>query len=149
VKTLAFTVLHDVLLSALATNAPSDEEWEDYLDAWQRMPGGARRKVLVFAEKAGPTSRQRGRLEEVLGGVPQKTAVVTPSGTGRLMVALVSWANPSIRAFTPATTGAAFDFIGVAPEDRAPILAAARKLIAEVGARIGDEVETGAEAPPR
>jgi hypothetical protein len=144
VKTLAFTVVGEVLLSALAVNAPTDEEWDDYLGAWQRMRGGARRKVLVFAEKAGPTARQRDRLAEVLEGVPQNTAVVTPSAMGRLMVAAVAWANPAIRAFSPARVGEAFDFLGVPPEDRAAILDEARRLIAEVGA----EISTGEPARP-
>ncbi len=134
-KALAFTVLQDVLRSAMAVDPPTDGEWEDYLDAWQRMPDEGR-KVLVFAEKAGPTARQRHRLDEVLRGVPQKTAVVTPSSMGRLMVAAVAWANPAIRAFAPHHVGEAFDFLGVAAEDRAGILVVARSLIAEVGAEV-------------
>jgi hypothetical protein len=148
VKTLAFTVHGDVLLSALAVRAPTDEEWDDYLGSWQRMRGGARRMVLVFTEKAGPTAEQRHRLAAVLDGVPQRTAVVTPSTMGRLMVAAVAWANPGIRAFAPASVGEALDYVGVAPEDRAGLLEAARPLIAAVGARIDAEIVAGDGARP-
>jgi hypothetical protein len=136
VKTLAHTVVGRVLLSALAVKAPSDEEWESYLQTWLRMPGGAERGVMVFTDKAGPTSAQRVRLEKVLDGKPQRTAVITGSAVGRLMVAAVAWANPAIRAFAPERIADAFAFLEVPLAARAEVLAAARLLIAEVGAEV-------------
>ncbi|HSM92443.1 MAG TPA: hypothetical protein VLT47_06095 [Anaeromyxobacteraceae bacterium] len=143
-KTHAYAVHGDVLLSALAVEPPSDREWDDYLAAWARMRGGERRKVLVFTEKAGPTAEQRGQLAALLGGAAQRAAVVTPSAVGRLMVAAVAWANPAVRAFLPAQVGEAFDYLDVPHADRAELLAAARPLVAAVGA----EVEVGRLVSP-
>jgi hypothetical protein len=136
VKTLAYTVVGRVLLSALAVKPPTDDEWEAYLQTWLRMPGGAERAVLVFTERAGPTSAQRVRLEAVLGGVAQRTAVVTGSKVGRLMVAAVAWANPAIRAFAPDRVPEALTFLGVPQSELPALLTAARGLIAEVGADV-------------
>jgi hypothetical protein len=136
VKTLAYTVVGRVLLSALAVKAPTDDEWNSYLQTWLRMPGGEERAVLVFTDKAGPTSAQRVRLEAALGGKPQRTAVITGSRVGRLMVAAVAWANPAIRAFAPDRIPEALSFLGVPPSELPALLTAARGLIAEVGAEI-------------
>ena len=135
-KTLAYAVVGRVLLSALAVKAPSDEEWEAYLQTWLRMPGGEERAVLVFTDRAGPTSAQRVRLESVLGGRPQRTAVITGSTVGRLMVAAVAWANPAIRAFAPDRVPDALAFLGVPQSELPALLAAARGLIVEVGAEV-------------
>jgi hypothetical protein len=141
VKTLAHKVVGRVLLSALAVKAPTDEEWEGYLQTWLRMPGGEERAVLVFTDKAGPTSSQRVRLEAVLEGQPQRTAVITGSRVGRLMVAAVAWANPAIRAFPPDRVREALAFLRVPMSELPALLAVARELIAEVGARLsaGDD----------
>lgn len=145
VKTLAYAVVGRVLLSALAVKAPSDEEWESYLQSWLRMPGGAGRAVMVFTDRAGPTSAQRVRLGELLDGSEQVTAVITGSAVGRLMVAAVAWANPGIRAFAPDRIAEAFEFLGIPAPERPAILAAARGLIAEVGAHVA--VEESVQSP--
>jgi hypothetical protein len=131
---VSFRVIGDVLVSALSTRNPRDEEWEAYVAAYVAMPGVGARKVLAVTEGGGPTSWQRMRLQDVLHGREQRAAVVTTSRVARAVVMALSWFNPAVRAFAPGRLADAFDYLGVEGAIRAEVLRALPELQAEVGA---------------
>ncbi|NUP09677.1 MAG: hypothetical protein HOW73_26835 [Polyangiaceae bacterium] len=109
--TMRYELFGDTLAILHMANAPSDDEWEGML-VYLRANWPAR--VVVFTDGGGPTTLQRGRLNDALSGKPLKTAVVTSSAVVRGIVTALSWFNAGIKTFTPDRAPAALRYLGVA-----------------------------------
>ncbi|NUP05419.1 MAG: hypothetical protein HOW73_05090 [Polyangiaceae bacterium] len=128
---MRFEQFGDTVAMVHTADPPSDEEWDAYL-ASQRAHWSAR--VLVFTEGGGPTTLQRGRLNDALAGRIVKTAVVSSSAVIRGIVTALSWFNPGIKSFLPNEASAALRYLGVAVEDQAGLMQKVTRLSKELKA---------------
>ena len=99
-KTIATKVLDRLILAVYATRNPSDKEWDDYLRLIEQH-GIDRSKQLIATEGGAPTSGQRRRLKELLGGRRVPVAVISRNALVRGSVTGLTWFNSKIQAFPP------------------------------------------------
>lgn len=124
--------LGDTLLMVHSAEAPSEQEWDAMLAQLQKQFPA---RVLVFTDGGGPTTLQRGRLNDALVGKPVKAAIVTSSQIVRGIVTALAWFNPGIKAFSPVRAPAALDYLGVPVEQRAALMRQVPRLAKELDAR--------------
>ena len=97
--TMAFRELDGVLVAVHSANAPSDEEWAEYLAFCMRLPSTCWR-TLAVTEGGGPNAKQRRRMqEEYLRNHRMRVAVVTDAFVVRGIVTALSWFNKETRWF--------------------------------------------------
>jgi hypothetical protein len=106
-------------------DAPTDEEWDAMLAHYRakRAP-----RVIVFTDGGGPTTLQRGRLNDALEGMVVKTAVVTASPVIRGIVTALSWFNPGIKSFVPDRAALALSYLGLAAGEHDRVMQQVMKL---------------------
>ncbi|NUP09682.1 MAG: hypothetical protein HOW73_26860 [Polyangiaceae bacterium] len=127
--TMRFEQFGDTVAMVHTADAPSDTEWDAML-AFLRTHWPAR--VLVFTEGGGPTTLQRGRLNDALGKDVMSTAVVTSSAVVRGIVTALSWFNPGIKTFSPDGAAAALRYLGVPAEERHELMRRVSKMSSEL-----------------
>ncbi len=88
---------------------------------------------MVITEGGGPNSAQRRTLNDFLRGRTTLVVLVSSSPIARGITTALSWFNPKVRSFAPDTIDAAFEYLGVAEQDKLPIWTQIRKLRAELG----------------
>lgn len=108
---------------------PTDEEWDAMLGHFR-----ARRaeRVIVFTDGGGPTTLQRGRLNDALEGSAVKTAIVSSSQVIRGIVTALSWFNPGIKSFLPHQAPLALTYLGLATGEHEPLMQHVLKLSREL-----------------
>ena len=105
-KTMAFEKIGDIYVLVHGTSAPSDEEWDAYLDSIRQVDI-SRMRSLAFTEGGAPSSAQRVRLQEIMGSRTSLAAVVSQNAWVRAVGKALSWANPSLKVFSLDELGAA------------------------------------------
>jgi len=90
---------------------PTDVEWDAMLAHFRAKRA---ERVIVFTDGGGPTTLQRGRLNDALEGSVVKTAVVSSSPVIRGIVTALSWFNPGIKSFLPHEASLALGYLGLA-----------------------------------
>lgn len=113
-KNLAFKIIDRLFIVVYGAESPSDAEWITYLQAVENQ-GVEATMHLIFTECGAPTRAQRRYLSELLQGKRSTLAVVSANKVLRGAVAMMSWINASIRAFSPGEIGSALMFLGVSP----------------------------------
>jgi hypothetical protein len=102
-----------VLLVVQNTVAPTDDEWDRYVDNIRRCienPNGA---SIAFTDGGHPNTLQRGRVNDVLAGRRAPSAVVSTSLALRGVVTALRWFNPDTASFSPTNIDAALRFAKV------------------------------------
>jgi hypothetical protein len=127
--TMRYQQLGDTMAMVHTADAPTDQEWDEMLDHHRRHRPT---RVLVFTDGGGPTTLQRGRLNDALEGRVVKTAVVSSSQVVRGIVTALSWFNPGIRSFSPGEAPRALTYLGVAAGESAPLMQQVLKLSREL-----------------
>lgn len=113
---------------------PGDEEWDAYITAIKSYERELPRvRTMVITEGGGPNSAQRRTLNDFLRGRTTLVVLVSSSPIARGITTALSWFNPKVRSFAPDTIDAAFEYLGVAEQDKLPIWTQIRKLRAELG----------------
>ncbi len=133
--TMAFTIFRQgVLLVVHTKDNPTDEEWNEYID-YGRKNMGRFTSSLVISEGGGPTTVQRGQMNDLLeaNGFKGKVAVVTLNRLVRGIVTALSWFNPNIKAFTTVQVQAALEYLGVAKDQQDIYIAEIKRLRDKVG----------------
>jgi len=97
-KTMATTVIDRLVIVALGTTDPSDEEWKEYLKLIERQ-GIERTQHLIVTEGGEPAFGQRRQLNALVAGRKVPVAVVSASPWVRATVAVLSWFNRRIKPF--------------------------------------------------
>lgn len=107
-RNMVFATLGQVTVALHTKNPPSDEEWEEYLNAHQRyFERGMSMRFLILTEGGAPTATQRMRMNEVVADWMRKnpdcvrTAIITHSSFVRGVVTAIGWFRPIARAFAP------------------------------------------------
>jgi hypothetical protein len=112
---------------------PSDVEWDQWLAASSgllKQTGELR--LLVVTDGGHPTKAQLDRLKAVNKENPQ-TAIVSSSSSLRFLASALTFVNPTIRCFSPAQLGSAFDHIRLPAQYRHR----ASVLVGELQGRLG------------
>jgi hypothetical protein len=140
VKNLLFETLTPLrlLVTYHTVAAPSDVEWQAWLDAtevlWKNTPDLL---LLVVSDGGHPTRKQIARLEEGkrrlerLGGKRRSeplTAIVSSSVAMRFVVSTVSLFNPQIRCYASTEQQLAYRHLGLAPSEAMLASAAVERL---------------------
>jgi len=91
-------------------------------------------RVVVFSYGGAPDGAQRLQLSSMVEGgnfrVP--LALVTDTMLVRAMVGALRWFNPAIRAFGLSDARAAYDFLGLTPDERERVTAIRAELESEL-----------------
>lgn len=96
----ACTIIGDLVLGLHAKDNPSDEDWNEYVNATRSvLERHGSVKVLAYSMGGGPNSVQRTKANELFKDRPQLIAVMLNSALVRGIVTALSWFNPMIRAF--------------------------------------------------
>jgi hypothetical protein len=119
-KTMAFTIIDQLILVAYGVAAPTPEEWGTFLTLIERQ-GIEGTIQLIATEGGGPTADQRRALDVLLAGRTVPTAVVSPSAGVRGTVTALSWCGSRVKAFTPSDLRDAISFLGI-PNSRAEVI---------------------------
>lgn len=104
----------DVTLYVSAKRAPTNEDWDEYLEWYKRTTAkpGAEVRTLVYDRSPGPTPTQRKLLNDVTAPCKMRVAVVTPSPLIRGIVTAMNWFKDGYKAFAPEDIHRAFEFLG-------------------------------------
>jgi len=135
---MGFRTVGDIVVVRHTKEAPTGDEWNAFigrcrrtLDRYDKMRG------LIISEGGGPNSDQRGDVNELLAGRPQRVAVLNRSRWVRGVVTALSWFNPEIRAFALDQTDAAFEHLHLTTAERDAVAAALREITSELSAGEG------------
>jgi hypothetical protein len=144
-RTLLFDAHLELAILVHGEQAPSDEDWDAWLQLVQRQLARAERPrcIVVSDGDVVPTPKQRGALNKVLDeyGRPVPTAVMSLSRTARGIVTVMGWFNSAIRAFAMDELSSALEYLDVAPTRRADVLTRIMRM------RIALSMEDGSERP--
>lgn len=129
-RTLAFSFhKRRVLILAHSKEAPSAEEWDEYVASARKWRSEIR-ALLVLSDGGGPNAAQRAALDEALGleNHTAKTAVVTVSMMARGIVTAIGWFSKGIKAFSTNQISAALDYLEIPKVDHEGVLAEVKRL---------------------
>jgi hypothetical protein len=127
-KTMAYSMLGDVMLLAHVRRPPDASEWTTYvaeIGVLLRGPRAGRIVTLVLTEGGGPNADQRKELNDVLAGRKVRGAVLSNALIVRSIVTALSWWNPLIRAFRQDALVEALEYLQI---DRAELPAVLTEL---------------------
>jgi hypothetical protein len=96
---MSMRVFDRLMLSVHAVDAPTNEEWREWLDLC-RTRHGLEARVLVENHSSGPNVLQRKALGEVVRGEDARCAVLTDSTIERAALTAIAWLGISLRGFT-------------------------------------------------
>jgi hypothetical protein len=116
-----------VVISLHRHDAPSPEEWYEYLQALEvamvALKGDTRGiRGLSISDGGGPSAKQREELNEFMRqftGGRGTVAIVTANPIVRGIIKALSWFNPQARGFAPDELTKAVDYLGLTPDQRA------------------------------
>jgi hypothetical protein len=116
-----------VALAVHTHRAPSDPEWQEYLDCVQEMlrHTGSRFKQcagLAITDGGAPSAAQRHRFVTTLGEQRPVAAVVTDSALVRGVVTALAWFSVGIRSYSPAAFAAGLRHVGIAQAYHATVM---------------------------
>ncbi len=114
---MAWSTHGELLLLAHDQHRPADDEWRDWLRAYETRSPHIR-GVLVRTLGGGPSSSQRKELVQAMQAqtIPTPTAILTSSAIVRGVLTALSWFLPAERlpkTFTLDDVVAALAFLGV------------------------------------
>jgi hypothetical protein len=98
-----------VYVAVLSSEAPTDAEWERWIELLRERAGRDRR-VLVET-RGGPTPRQRRELADALKEEDVRFAVLTSSIAVRGIITALSWLGVPHGAFAPQEHRQAAEFL--------------------------------------
>ena len=114
------TVPNTVIVSVNTDVAPSDEEWDEYLEEVTQIVHDIK-GVLVYTPSVGPTAAQRARSNEAFKAskAQVKTSIMTGSRMVRGIVTALSWAiTDKIKAFPTEDFNSAAEFLELTDEEK-------------------------------
>jgi hypothetical protein len=134
----AFQRLGTLLVVVVGTEAPTDEEWQQYLDACvaldRELGGLSRVSALIFSDGGSPTRLQLVGLDKVLRQRTGVSAVVCDSLRFRAVMSLFGLINPALRVFPSRDWKLAATFARIDESRHAEVL----QVAADLGRQIGE-----------
>jgi hypothetical protein len=115
-KTMAFTLVGDLLLVCHSSAPPTDEEWNRWVE---RGRATDHRGLLALSDGGAPNSAQRARTAEAvsnLAGEPPPFALLTDSTFMRSVMTAFTWllgGKQQMKALAPTALDEALAWLGV------------------------------------
>jgi hypothetical protein len=114
-RSMAFTVVGDLLLLCHSKAPPGDEEWDEWIERGRR---GVHRGVLVSSAGGAPNSAQRARLSQMVNVMeaPPPFVLLTDSAMVRSVLTAFSWllsSKQKLKALPPGEVAEALSWLGV------------------------------------
>ena len=94
-------IVEGVLLVVHGRDAPSDDEWDEYLRQVKLVVATGRPRAIAVTEGGAPSLSQRRQVNQILGGTGAIGAVVSNSTFVRGIVTALSWFNRGVCSFSP------------------------------------------------
>jgi hypothetical protein len=116
-KNMVFAWAGDVLIAVHGTQAPTDEEWSNYLKTIRKVENLQEVRSLAFTDGGAPNSLQRKEINDLLKGRPGLGAVVSASTLVRSVVTAMTWFNPLMKAFPPERVDEAYAHLKLKPAE--------------------------------
>lgn len=116
--------------------APSDDEWRNYLEFARGFHATEGLRVLVVSHGGGPNGRQRRELIDAMPGQRAPVAMLTNSALMRGVGTAVGWFNRSLQVFDLHGLAEAFDHLGLDPREREEVRLTIRGLEQELGLQV-------------
>jgi hypothetical protein len=114
-SSIAFSTVDDLLVMCHSSAAPSDEEWNSWIER-QALP--RHRAILISTAGGAPNSAQRARVAKAVDGISPRppVALLTDSAVLRSLMTAFSWllgADQRIKGFSPTAVAEAVSWLGV------------------------------------
>jgi hypothetical protein len=139
-KTMAFAIVGNLILTMHNHEPPSVTEWNEYVVALKAYteanPDLSRARNIVFTDGGAPNSAQRKEVNDILQGRHVLVAVVSSSTVVRGVVTAFAWFNPDTKGFAPDATAAAYAYLQLSNEEVELIQKHANKLRAEFSGKL-------------
>jgi hypothetical protein len=113
---MAMRSLDRLMLSVHCGSAPTNDEWNRWLDL-TRQRSGQQTRVLVETFSGGPNVLQRKALGEVVRGEDACCAVLTDSAIERAALTAIAWLGLSLRGFRIGGHTQAAGYLKLTPEE--------------------------------
>jgi hypothetical protein len=114
---MIFSIERDLVMGVYGPQAPTDEEWEEYLEALKQQADNPL-PVLTVSDGGGPNAVQRRKLIAMYTkeqGERARIAVVTDTVATYGIVTAISWFSSGIKAFKTPNFEEALSYLGVEP----------------------------------
>lgn len=139
-KTMAFAIVENLILTMNTDQAPSSTEWNEYVTALRAYtsanPDLSRARNIVFTDGGAPNSAQRKELNDILKGRHVMVAVISNSTIVRGVVTAFAWFNPDARVFAPDATASAYAYLQLSDAEVELVEKQAKKLRAEFSGKL-------------
>lgn len=113
---MAYQALEDAVVVVHGTHAPSQHEWDAWLEAFSQLVVVHRRPIYLVSGGGGPDGLQRAEMNRLATWKP-RMAVLTESTLARAIAgALAGGARLEVRCFLPDERHEAVRYLGLAPE---------------------------------
>jgi len=116
---MAMTRHGRLMIAVLNGGAPTDDEWNRWIELGKPRLGADIRCVIDVYESPGPNARQRQLLTPWKDKVDMRTAVLSDSIIARGVVTAVSWLGIQNKAFVPGDVEGAARYLGLSPAEHA------------------------------
>ena len=114
-KTMAFAVVGNLIVTLHGTQSPSTEEWDEYVKALRKISvteaDPTRLRNIVFTDGGAPNSVQRKAVNDIVSSKSVRSAIVSSSPLVRSVVTAFSWFNSSIKVYQPDEVEEAFQHL--------------------------------------
>src|SRR4051812_47183159 len=110
-RAMATGVVGNITICVHTTQAPSDAEWGELVNAVKGFKDISKVKSLIVTHGGAPSSTQRRLLNDLLQGRASLCAVVSSSSMVRGVVTALNWFNPQVKTFEPSSMDEAFRYL--------------------------------------
>lgn len=153
-RTMAYDVVGDLIITVHTESAPSDAEWKGYVEALREVvrttADYARLRNIVFSDGGAPNSLQRKVVNDIIAGRdPIPVALVSGSALARGVVTALAWFNPKIKAFPPQEADEAYRHLGFSRAQIDTFRIRLDKLQTQIGTKIHSIAEASASTQGR
>lgn len=128
---MAYRVVDNIFIVVHSKEAPTNEEWDSYLEYYGGHLDQCQR-ILVVSDGGGPNAVQRKKTSEAIKNTRTITAVCTDQMLVRGIVTALAWFNNKIEAFPKRNISDALKFLGASEAAAARILVEAGRLRASI-----------------
>ena len=135
-KTMAFAVVGNLIVTLHGSRSPVAEEWDEYVKALKKISFSesdpTRLRNIVFTDGGAPNSVQRKAVNDIVSSKSVRSAIVSSSPLVRSVVTAFSWFNSSIKVYPPDDVDGAFQHLNLSTYE----IELVRRRIAELRTQI-------------
>jgi len=107
-----------LVVTVHTAEAPSDEDWNEYMSGVDGFLPLEDQRVLVVSAGGGPNAMQRKLMTDALQGAKVPVAILTNSWLMRGAGIAVRWFNPGLKIYAPHALESAFEHLRLTSWER-------------------------------